>query len=161
METVTFPNTIQEAIMKNIKIMVAVALAVMVTTSFAASAIKSKRGSIELMSNKDGGTVVCTADFNDELTIISQSDTKVFVKGNCGKGWVEKSKVEYVAKGPGDKSFTMDDVILVGWDDNRTLIDIFSDHIEDFEGVDINRDFKEYLTYTMDRENIEMRNGEN
>ena len=55
----------------------------------------------------------------------------------------------------------MDDVILVGWDDNRTLIDIFSDHIEDFEGVDINRDFREYLTYTMDREQTEMRNGEN
>ena len=36
-----------------------------------------------------------------------------------------------------------------------------ADNIEDFEGVDINRDFKEYLTYTMDRENIEMRNGEN
>ena len=105
--------------------------------------------------------MICTADFNDELTIISQSDTKVFVKGNCGKGWVEKSKVEYVAKGPGDKSITMDDVILVGWDDNRTLIDIFSDHIEDFEGVDINRDFREYLTYTMDREQTEMRNGEN
>ena len=62
--------------MKNIKIMVAVALAVMVTTPFAASVVKSKRGSIELTSNKDGGTVVCTADFNDELTIISQSDTK-------------------------------------------------------------------------------------
>jgi hypothetical protein len=97
METVTFPNTIQEAIMKNIKVMVAVALAVMVTTPFAASVVKSKRGSIELTSNKDGGTVVCTADFNDELTIISQSDTKVFVKGNCGKGWAEKSKIEYVA----------------------------------------------------------------
>ena len=147
--------------MKTLKIMMIVALAVMVTTSFAASVIKSKRGSIELTSNKDEGTVVCTADFNDELTIISQSDTKVFVKGNCGKGWVDKSKVEYVAKGPGDKTFTMDDVILVGWEDNRTLVDIFSDHIEDFEGVDINRDFREYLTYTMDREQTEMRNGEN
>ena len=147
--------------MKTLKIMMIVALAVMVTTSFAASVIKSKRGSIELTSNKDEGTVVCTADFNDELTIISQSETKVFVKGKCGKGWVDKSKVEYVAKGPGDKTFTMDDVILVGWEDNRTLVDIFSDHIEDFEGVDINRDFREYLTYTMDREQTEMRNGEN
>jgi hypothetical protein len=161
METVTFPNTIQEAIMKDIKVMVAVALAVMVTTPFAASVVKSKRGSIELTSNKDGGTVVCTADFNDELTIISQSDTKVFVKGNCGKGWAEKSKIEYVAKGPGDKTIVMDSVGIDAWIDNPTLIDLFADNIEDFEGVDINRDFKEYLTYTMDRENIEMRNGEN
>ena len=147
--------------MKNIKIMMAVALAVMVTSSFAARAVKSKLGDIELTNQKDGGSVVCTAGFNDELTILRDAGTSVLVKGNCGKGWVEKSKVEYVAKGPGDKSFTMDDVILVGWDDNRTLIDIFSDHIEDFEGVDINRDFKEYLTYTMDREQTEMRNGEN
>ncbi len=147
--------------MKKIKIMVAVALAVMVTTSFAASAIKSKRGSIDLTSSKDGGTVVCTADFNDELTIVKEDATTVLVKGRCGQGWVEKSKVEYIAKGPGDKSFTMDDVILVGWEDNRTLVDIFSDNIEDFEGVDINRDFKEYLTYTMDREQTEMRHGEN
>ena len=106
--------------MKNIKIMVAVALAVMVTTPFAASVVKSKRGSIELTSNKDGGTVVCTADFNDELTIISQSDTKVFVKGNCGKGWAEKSKIEYVAKGPGDKTIVMDSVGIDAWTDNPT-----------------------------------------
>ena len=55
----------------------------------------------------------------------------------------------------------MDSVGIDAWIDNPTLIDFFADNIEDFEGVDINRDFREYLTYTMDRENIEMRNGEN
>ena len=60
-----------------------------------------------------------------------------------------------------DKTIVMDSVGIDAWIDNPTLIDLFADNIEDFEGVDINRDFKEYLTYTMDRENIEMRNGEN
>ncbi|MBR6450640.1 MAG: hypothetical protein IKS96_11990 [Fibrobacter sp.] len=147
--------------MKNIKIMMAVALAVMVTSSFAARAVKSKLGDIELTNQKDGGSVVCTAGFNDELTILRDAETSVLVKGKCGQGWVDKSKIEYVAEGPGDKSIKLGDVILVGWDDNRTLMEVFSDHIEDFEGVDINRDFKEYLTYTMDREQTEMRNGEN
>ena len=147
--------------MKNKTLVMIVMLMLMVTSAFATRVVKSKLGDIEVTSEKNGGSVVCTAGFNDELTILKESETKVFVKGNCGKGWVEKSKVEYVAKGPGDKSMTMDDVILVGWEDNRTLYDIFSDHIEDFEGVDINRNFKEYLTYTMDREQTEMRNGEN
>jgi hypothetical protein len=33
--------------------------------------------------------------------------------------------------------------------------------VTDFEGVTIDRDFKEYLTYTIDREQTEMHNGEN
>ncbi len=147
--------------MKTIKIMMAVTLAVMVTSSFAASVIKSKRGSIELTSNKDGGTVICTADFNDELTIISQTDTKVFAKGNCGKGWVDKSQIEYVAKGPGDKSMILDSIGIEAWIDNPSAIFVLENNGIDFEGVDINRDFREYLTYTMDREQTEMRNGEN
>ena len=147
--------------MKNKALVMIVMLMLMVTSAFATRVVKSKLGDIEVTSEKNGGSVVCTAGFNDELTILKESETKVFVKGNCGKGWVEKSKVEYVAKGPGDKSINVGDVILVGWEDNRTLYEIFLDHIEDFEGVDINRDFKEYLTYTMDREQTEMRNGEN
>ena len=147
--------------MKNKTLVMIVMLMLMVTSAFATRVVKSKLGDIEVTSEKNGGSVVCTAGFNDELTILKESETKVFVKGNCGKGWVEKSKVEYVAKGPGDKSINVGDVILVGWEDNRTLYEIFLDHIEDFEGVDINRDFKEYLTYTMDREQTEMRNGEN
>jgi hypothetical protein len=38
---------------------------------------------------------------------------------------------------------------------------ILIDDIEDFDIAQIDRDFKEYLTYTMDREQTEIRNGEN
>ena len=41
------------------------------------------------------------------------------------------------------------------------MYDVHVDEVEDFEGVTIDRDFKEYLTYTIDREQTEMHNGEN
>ena len=147
--------------MKNVKIMALVALAFMVSTSFGAEFVKSKRGDIEVTSEKEGGRVICTAGFNDELTILKKSETAVLVKGKCGQGWVEKSKIEMIAKGPGNTSLTMGDVDVRGWLDNPSLWDVNrSGYIETPE-VEINRDFKEYLTYTMDREQTEMKNGEN
>jgi hypothetical protein len=151
----------KEVIMNRIKCALFIALALTVSTSFAARTVKSKLGDIDLTSDKDGSTVVCTAGFNDEFTILKESDTKVLVKGNCGKGWVDKSKIEYVAKGPGDNSISLDEQILVGWIDNPSAVFVLEGNDVDFDGVDINRDFKEYLTYTMDREKMEMRNGEN
>ena len=75
-------------------------------------------------------------------------------------GWVEKSKVEYVAKAQ-DKVIILDEIPLYDWPDNPTNVGILIDDIEDFDVAKIDRDFKEYLTYTMDREQTEMRNGEN
>ena len=148
--------------MKYAKVMAFVALAFMVSTSFGApQLVKSKRGDVDVTSEKDGGRVICTAGFNDVLTIVKNSDTAVLVKGSCGRGWVAKSKVEYVAKGPGDKSVVLDNVGIWAPADNPFLENVLVDHIEDFEGVDINRDFKEYLAYTMDREQMEIKNGEN
>ena len=90
------------------------ALGLMVAAAFAApNKVKSKLGDIELTKEKGGGNVVCTAGFNDELTIVKDGDTDVLVKGSCG------------------------------------------------DGVNIDRDFKEYLQHTMDRETMEMHNNEN
>jgi hypothetical protein len=147
--------------MKTAKLMMFLALSVLVSSSFAARQVKSKLGDINVTSDKGGGKVVCTAGFNDALTIVREADTEVFVKGSCGQGWVEKSKIEYIAKAPGDKSMTFDAVGVLGWADNRELIDILSGHYNDDPEVEIDRDFREYLTYTMDREQTEMRNGEN
>ena len=147
--------------MKTVKFMTAVALTLMVTASFASNkVVKSKLGDIELTNQKDGGSVVCTAGFNDELKILKEAETAVLVKGKCGPGWVEKTKIEYVAKGPGNKSYDFDDIKIDGFF-NDPLISVFHDDINTLAEVEINRDFKEYLTYTMDREQTEMRNGEN
>jgi hypothetical protein len=85
----------------------------------------------------------------------------VLVKGRCGQGWVAKSKVEYVAAGPGDKVYNMSEFNVQAWIDNPTGIFVLDDDVTDFEGVTIDRDFREYLTYTIDREQTEMHNGEN
>lgn len=147
--------------MKYAKWMMFIALALLVTNSFGARLVKSKLGDIDVTSEKGGSHVVCTAHFNDELTILKEAETDVLVKGRCGQGWVAKSKVEYVAKGPGDKTLTFQEFDVHAWIDNPTSFDIFSDNVEDFEGVTIDRDFREYLTFTVDREQTEMRNGEN
>ena len=146
--------------MKTLKFITAVMLAFMVTTSFAARIVKSKLGDIEVTNAKDGGEVVCTAEFNDELTIVKEAETKVLVKGRCGMGWVDKSKVEYVAKAQ-DKVIIFDEIPLLDWHDNPMGTGILIDDIEDFDIAQIDRDFKEYLTYTIDREQTEIRNGEN
>jgi hypothetical protein len=146
--------------MKTLKFITAVMLAFMVTTSFAARIVKSKLGDIEVTNAKDGGEIVCTAEFNDELTIVKEAETKVLIKGRCGMGWVDKSKVEYVAKAQ-DKVIIFDEIPLLDWPDNPMGTGILIDDIEDFDIAQIDRDFKEYLTYTMDREQTEIRNGEN
>jgi hypothetical protein len=146
--------------MKTLKFITAVMLAFMVTTSFAARIVKSKLGDIEVTNAKDGGKVFCTAEFNDELTIVKEAETKVLVKGRCGMGWVDKSKVEYVAKAQ-DKVIIFDEIPLLDWHDNPMGTGILIDDIEDFDIAQIDRDFKEYLTYSIDREQTEIRNGEN
>ena len=146
--------------MKSVKIMAIAMLALMVTTSFAARIVQSKLGDIEITKTQDASEVVCTAEFNDELTIVKEAETKVLVKGRCGMGWVDKSKVEYVAKAQ-DKVIIFDEIPLLDWHDNPMVTGILIDDIEDFDIAQIDRDFKEYLTYTMDREQTEIRNGEN
>ena len=147
--------------MKYVKLIMFITLAFLVTESFGAKLVKSKLGDIDVTSEKGGGKVVCTAHFNDELTILKNADMDVLVKGECGQGWVAKSKVEYVAQAAGDRSITIENFDIQAWIDNLSVYDVHVDEVEDFEGVTIDRDFKEYLTYTIDREQTEMHNGEN
>jgi hypothetical protein len=55
----------------------------------------------------------------------------------------------------------MSEFNVQAWIDNPTGIFVLDDDVTDFEGVTIDRDFREYLTYTIDREQTEMHNGEN
>ena len=90
-----------------------------------------------------------------------KSDTAVLVKGRCGQGWVAKAKIEMIAKGPGDRSMNLGGVDVRGWLDNPNVWNIDKSYAYDVPKVEINRDFREYLAYTMDREQTEMKNGEN
>ena len=142
--------------------MLLVILAIAVASSFAASKkVKSKRGDVDLMGGKGDGKVVCTAGFNDELNIVKDEDTFVLVKGNCGQGWVEQSKIEYIAQVEGDKSMKLEGVDVVGWLDNPSAVFVLDMDAADFDGMNVDRDFRDYLQHTMDREQTEMRNKEN
>lgn len=144
------------------KKMLLISLAFAVATAFAApNKVKSKRGDVDLMSGKGEGKVVCTAGFNDELTVVKKEDTFALVKGNCGQGWIENSKVEYVVQAEGDKSMKLEGIDVVGWLDNPSAVFVLDQDAADFDGINIDRDFKDYLQHTMDREQTEMRNKEN
>lgn len=146
--------------MKTLKLTLFIALVMMVSMSFASKMVKSKLGDIDLMAAQGSDKVLCTMGFNAEMALIREAETEALVKGDC-TGWVPKSKIEYVAKASGDRAISIDEVDIGGFIDDPSLFSILEDHVEDFEGVSIDRDFREYLTYTMDREQTEMRNGEN
>lgn len=141
-----------------------IVLTFLVAVSFAAPAsgrVKSKRGDIDLTKSKGSGDVVCTAGFNDEMNLLRLEDGYALVKASCGQGWVSNSAVERVVAAAGDKSLQLEGVDVVGWLDNPSAVFVLDDNINDFAGVNIDRDFKEYLQHTMDREQMEMRNNEN
>lgn len=143
------------------KIMFCVIALTAVAVLAAPGKVKSKRGDVDLTKDKDGGSVVCSASFNDEMKILKDGDDAVLVKAACGQGWVAKSKVEYVAQAAGDKSLKLEGVDVVGWLDNPSAVFVLDQDAADFDGVNIDRDFKEYLQHTMDRETMEMHNNEN
>lgn len=147
--------------MKPVKMTIVVTLSLLVSATFAADKVKSKLGGVDLMSEQGGSIVICTADFNDEMTIVREAPTEALVKGSCGTGWVAKSKIERIARPAGDNSISFDNFDIKGWIDNPSAVLVLENDDVDFDGVSINRDFKEYLVYTMDREQTEMRNGEN
>lgn len=146
--------------MKTLKATLFFALALMVSLSFASKMVKSKFGDLDIMTAQGSSKVLCTMGFNAELALLREAETEALVKGDC-TGWVQKSKIEYVAQAAGDNNIKIHDVEIDGWIDNVSTVGILEDNIEDFEGVEINRDFREYLTYTIDREQTEMRYGEN
>lgn len=146
--------------MKTLKFTAFLVLAVLITMSCASRMVKSKRGDLDLLASRSGDKVLCVAHFNDILVLIKEVEADALVKGDC-KGWVAKSKIEYVAQPAGDRDIDVENIDISAWIDNNPGVFILENDIEDFEGVTIDRDFREYLTYTMDREQTEMKNGEN
>jgi len=139
-------------------------LLVLVVAAFAQKGnnkVKSKRGDIDLTSAAGGSQVVCTASFNDEMTVLNQKESHTLVRASCGQGWVENGAVERVVQGPGDKGMNLEAVDVVGWMDNPSAVFVLDQDAGSFDGINIERNFKDFLVNTVDREQTEMRNGEN
>lgn len=146
--------------MKTLRITTVLVLATMVSMSFASQMVKSKLGDLDILAQRGGDKVICTAHFADELTLLKEVEADALVKLADCKGWVAKEKIEKVAKAAGNTSVILENYDINAWL-NETGVFVLKDDIEDFEGVTIDRDFREYLTYTIDREQTEMRNGDN
>ncbi len=134
-----------------------------VAAAFAQSTnkVKSKRGDLNLMSAEGGSQVVCSASFNDEMTVLNRRSSHTLVRSSCGQGWVNNSEVEFVQQGPGNKGMNIDAVDVVGWMDNPSAVFVLDQDAASLEGINIDRNFNEYLKNTVDREQTEMRNQEN
>ena len=146
------------------KILVALLVLMVVSTAFAQRAtnkVKSKRGDIQLTDASGGGRVICQASFNDEMTILKKDANHTLVKAACGQGWVSNADVEMVLAGPGDKGMNLDIVDVVGWIDNPSAVFVLDQDANAFDGINIDRNFNDYLRNTLDREQTEMRNHEN
>ena len=138
-----------------------IAFALLSAAGAFAAPVMSKKGPLELTKDADGSGSVCTVDASEQMEVLKDGGTAVLVKASCGQGWLQKSEVQYVKAAAGDKSMQLEDVDIVGWLDNPTAVFVLDNNYEDVEGVNLNRDFKEYLTSTMDKERIEERHDEN
>ena len=124
--------------------------------------VKSKKGDIDLVGASGGGNIVCTAGFNDEMSILKRDDAWTLVKASCGQGWISNNDIERVLQGPGDKDMNLETIDVSGWIDNPSAFTVFGDELASLDGiVSIDRDFRDYLKNTVDREQTEIRNHEN
>ena len=138
-----------------------IALALVSAAVAFSAPVMSKKGPLELTKDADGSGSVCTVDASEQMEVLKDGGTAVLVNASCGQGWLQKNEVQYVKAAAGDKSMQLEDVDIVGWLDNPTAVFVLDNNYEDVEGVNLNRDFKEYLTHTMDKERIEERHDEN
>ncbi len=141
-------------------LLIILAITLLSAPVFAQKTVRSKAGKLELSRNPGGGGGVCTALANESLVLLKKSDNFVLLKADCGQGWVAKNEIVY-EKLTGDKSMSFDQVDIMGWLDNPSAIFVLDDNSEETEGVDLNRNFKEYMKHTMDREQVEMKNQDN
>ncbi len=146
--------------MKTLQMTTLTVIAMMVSASFGSNMVKSKSGDLDLLTARGGDKVACTVHFSDELKLLKEAGADALVKGIC-LGWVSKDKIEFIAKAVADQSIDLENFDISSWIDNQTGVFVLENNVEDFEKVTIDRDFREYLTYTMDREQTEMKNGEN
>jgi hypothetical protein len=137
-----------------------VAVAIFASTAYAET-VRSKRGSIKLTANADGGDVVCEVPFGQGMEKLSVKGSQILVKAGCGQGWAAASSVEIVRGGQTDRAMNLETVDIVGWMDDPSAVIVLDQATAVDDGVNMNRNFNDMFRRTQDRERVEMRNGEN
>jgi len=141
------------------KLVTIIALASMVPFAATVEKVTSKQGGVDLRRTIDG-EIICTAPFGEEMQLLKREGNSAFVKALCAKGWVPTEQVQKVV-GAKSKSIELGPVSIDGSTDNNYLQNIFNTNLIDPPEVEIKRDFRDFLTHTVDRESQERAHGEN
>lgn len=120
--------------------------------------VTSKQGSVELRTVS--GDIICNAPFGEQMRLLDQKDDLALVQALCAKGWVESGKIQRVAATK-NTSFTTDDVTVKGYTDLYRLQNTFNDNQIPEPEITLDRNFRDFLTNTVDREKQERAHGEN
>jgi hypothetical protein len=133
------------------------------TALFAAAVsekVTSRQGSVELRGAN--GEIICTAPFGEQMVLLKTQGDQALVKALCDRGWVQADKIQKVAAPAKDKDMTMSNVEVQGYTDLNYLRSVFGQpNYIDPPTVEITRDFRDFLTHTIDRESQERTHGEN
>ena len=120
--------------------------------------VTSKQGSVELRTTD--GKILCNAPFGEEMRLLDQKDDLALVQALCAKGWVESSKIQRVVAAR-KSSMTFNDFDINAYTDLLRLQNTFNDNLTDPPEVVLDRNFRDFLTNTVDREKQERAHGEN
>lgn len=135
-------------------------LSTLIASSYAE--VKSKKGPLDLMSAPGGGDKVCELAFNVPADVVKTEGTFSLIKAPCGQGYVPTASIAIVkSAGAGGKSINLDEVDIMGWMDDPSAVFVLDQSTADDDGINMNRNFKDLVNKTEDRERTEFRNGEN
>lgn len=114
------------------------------STLYAQKMVKSKQGKVSLYKQKKVGDIVCEADFNDQMLLLKKDGSWALVKAQCGQGWVQMEKIEYLANRTGEKSMTLEGVDVVGWLDNPAAVFVLDAPSHSYNSISHSRQQAQY-----------------
>jgi len=126
----------------------------------AGTTVKSKQGELNLLRSPGGDDVICTSTAQETMRLLSKKDMWSMVEAWCGKGWVQNAMLLQLQETK-DKDINLEEYVVNHWADNPGLTAILELEDNPWAEVAMNRDFRDMLTQTLDRETMERSNSEN
>jgi hypothetical protein len=129
--------------------------------SFAAKTVQSKQGDLDLVSAPNSKQIVCTVAFSEQIELLKQQELWSLLSAKACNGWAENKRLVATVKAA-DVEYDFENQIVQQWMSNQNLEMILEmEKLKDDGIITIDRNFKEYLQYTMDRESTERMHSEN
>lgn len=126
----------------------------------AGTTVKSKQGELNLLRSPGGDDIICTSTAQETMRLLSKEDLWSMVEAWCGKGWVQNAALLQLQETK-DKDINLQDYIVQLRPENPGSVIILELEDNPWAEVSMNRDFRDMLTQTFDREKMERSNAEN